>query len=163
MRIDREHQLYMKLARYLQSKYPFLVYRFDIAADLKLTPGQAAKIKRLHPLRGYPDLLIPVLKTNAPSAKDVEVYLKHGLDLKDWWKDKGVKTCYAGLYLELKAEGNSPFKKDGTLKKDEHLSEQLFMMDWLKKQGYEAKFATGFDEATKIIDEYLEGTVVTRI
>lgn len=163
MRVDREHQLYTKLASYLQKKYPFLVYRFDIAADLKLTKGQATKIKRLHPLRGYPDLLIPVVKANFPSVEEYKGYLEKGRDLRNYWKDKGIKPFYGGLYLELKAEGNSPFKKDGGLKKDDHLAEQAFMLDWLKKQGYEARFATGFDEAVQIIDDYLKDTIVNRI
>ena len=55
---NSEHNLYEQLARYLQLQYPNVIYRFDIAADLKLTPGQAAKHKRLHPERGYPDLFI---------------------------------------------------------------------------------------------------------
>lgn len=126
MRVDREHQLYEKIARYLQLQYPSVIYRFDIAADLKLTMGQAAKHKRLHPRRGYPDLFIA--------------------EPKDY---------YGGLYLELKAEGNSPFKKDGTLKKDEHLEEQQAMLEMLRYRGYEAYFAVGFEEAKKLIDDYL--------
>lgn len=55
---NSEHNLYKQIARYLQLQYPNIIYRFDIAADLKLTPGQAAKHKRLHPERGYPDLFI---------------------------------------------------------------------------------------------------------
>jgi hypothetical protein len=55
---NSEHNLYEQIARYLQQQYPDVIYRFDIAADLKLTPGQAAKHKRLHPKRGYPDLFI---------------------------------------------------------------------------------------------------------
>lgn len=137
MRVDREHQLYGKIAGYLQENYPDVIYRFDIAADLKLTQGQAAKFRRLHPRRGYPDLFI---------AKP-----KDGLNMDAG----GNPNYYAGLYLELKAEGNSPFKKDGSLKKDQHLEEQQAMLEMLRYRGYKAVFATGFDEAKKIIDEYL--------
>lgn len=133
--IQREHQLYEKIARYLQENYPDVIYRFDIAADLKLTKGQAAKHKRLHPKRGYPDLFIA----------------NHYYDLENY-------VDYHGLYLELKADGNSPFKKDGTLKKDEHLEEQNEMLQELERRGYVARFATGFDEAKKLIDDYLGGT-----
>lgn len=132
MRVDREHQLYEKIARYLQLQYPSVIYRFDIAADLKLTMGQAAKHKRLHPRRGYPDLFIAE---------------------KKW--DVRLIEPYAGLYLEIKAEGNSPFKKDGTLKKDEHLKEQNEMLWNLRDKGYKAEFAVGFEEAKQIIDDYL--------
>ena len=58
MRYNSEHSLYEQIARYLQQQYPDVIYRFDLAADIKLTPGQAAKHHRLHPERGYPDLLI---------------------------------------------------------------------------------------------------------
>lgn len=142
MRVDREHQLYIKIAQYLQNNYPKAIYRFDIAADLKLTQGQAAKFKRLHPTRGYPDLFIahPVIKAHRDKDGMIKI----------------TKTdSYAGLYLELKADGNSPFKKDGTLKKDQHLQEQWEMLGALTLRGYKAEFATGFDEAKKIIDEYL--------
>lgn len=132
--IQREHQLYEKIARYLQENYPDVIYRFDIAADLKLTKGQATKHKRLHPKRGYPDLFIA----------------NHYYDLENC-------VDYHGLYLELKADGNSPFKKDGTLKKDEHLEEQEEMLEALRSRGYMAHFATGFDEAKKLIDDYLGG------
>lgn len=133
--IQAEHRLYVDIAVYLQYQYPSVIYRFDLAADLKLTPGQAAKHKRLHPERGYPDLFIA---TPAPRCIDGS------------WDYE-----YHGLYLELKAEGNSPYKKDGTLKKDEHLAEQQKMLERLRKLGYKAEFAVGFDEAKKIIDDYL--------
>jgi flagellar biosynthesis/type III secretory pathway protein FliH len=125
--------MYEQIARYLQLQYPEVIYRFDLAADLKLTAGQAAKHKRLHPHRGYPDLFIAEPKTTTYTME------------------------YTGLYLELKAEGNSPFKKDGTLKKNEHLEEQNEMLENLRDKGYKAEFAVGFEEAKEIIDDYLGG------
>ena len=53
-----EDLLREQVAQYLQMQYPGVIYRFDLAADLKLTMGQAKKHKRLHPMRGYPDLFI---------------------------------------------------------------------------------------------------------
>ena len=101
---NSEHNLYEQIARYLQLQYPNVIYRFDIAADLKLTPGQAAKHKRLHPERGYPDLFI------AESSENI--------NCKDWNSIVREWGFYFGLYLEIKTESNSPYKKDGTLKKD---------------------------------------------
>ncbi len=143
MRVDREHQLYIKIAQYLQRYYPKVIYRFDIAADLKLTVGQAKKFKTLHPERGYPDLFIasPRGYLNEPYPDSVA----------------GQMAC-AGLYLELKADGNSPFKKDGTLKKDQHLEEQMVMLEKLRRRGFRAEFATGFEEAKRIIDDYCGGS-----
>jgi hypothetical protein len=60
---------------------------------------------------------------------------------------------YNGLFLELKSK--SPFKKSGELLQDEHLQEQVSILQRLTSNGYRAVFATGFDEAKKIIDQYL--------
>lgn len=163
----KEHQLYEKVARYLQMYYPDVIYRFDLAADLKLTVGQASKHKRLHPKRGYPDLFIAESKVDV--GKEVDgMYELTGSHLGT--KDSPVEVfnspdnemwhIYNGLYLEIKAEGNSPFKKDGTLKKEQHLEEQQAMLEALRLRGYKAVFAVGFEEAKKIIDDYLGGSNV---
>lgn len=89
--------------------------------------GQAAKHKRLHSKRGYPDLFIA-----EPIGK------------------------YHGLYLEIKIESNSPYKKDGTLKKDQHLEEQAEKIKRLRAKGYKAEFGIGFENCKAIIDEYLK-------
>lgn len=123
-----EHKLYELIAQYLLIEYPDVIYRFDLASDLKLTPGQAKKHKKLHPTRGYPDLWIA-----EPKGK------------------------YHGLYIEIKKEGESPFKKDGTLKKDQHLYEQQTMLERLEFRGYKAVFGVGPEEIIGIIDEYLGG------
>ena len=130
-----EHQLYVLVAEYLQAQYPDVVYRFDLAADLKLTVGQAKKHKRLHPTRGYPDLFIA-----EPAPRCI---------------DGGWNNEWHGLYIEIKKDGESPFKKDGTLKKDQHLEEQQEMLERLEFRGYKAVFGVGFDEITKIIDDYM--------
>ena len=136
-----EHNLYEQIARYLQQQYPDVIYRFDVGADLKLTPGQAAKHKRLHPERGYPDLYI------AESSENV--------NSKDWNGIVREWGFYFGLYLEIKTESNSPYKKDGTLKKDQHLEEQARMLEKLRARGYKAEFGVGFEGCKEIIDEYL--------
>ena len=138
---NSEHNLYEQIARYLQQQYPNVIYRFDVGADLKLTPGQAAKHKRLHPERGYPDLYI------AESSENI--------NSKDWNGIVREWGFYFGLYLEIKTESNSPYKKDGTLKKDQHLEEQARMLEKLRARGYKAEFGVGFEGCKKIIDEYL--------
>ena len=122
-----EHQLYDQIARYLQLQYHDVIYRFDLASDLKLTMGQASKHKRLHPRRGYPDLFI---------AEPVH----------EWH----------GLYIEIKRDGESPLKKDGTLKAGQHIKEQHEMLVELERKGYRAVFGVGFDQCKQIIDDYLK-------
>lgn len=121
-----ESELRRILARWLQLQYPNVIYRFDLAADLKLTMGQARKHKELHPKRGYPDLFIAE-----------------------------PRSCYHGMYIELKADGKSPYKRNGELKKSEHLQEQSVFLHNLNCRGYYATFATGFEEAKSLIELYL--------
>lgn len=123
-----EHQVYELVAKFLVVQYPEVVYRFDLAADLKLTMGQARRHKRLHPIRGYPDLFIA--------------------------EPRGE---YHGLFVEIKRDGESPFRKDGTLRKDHHIEEQQEMLDRLESKGYKAVFGVGIGEVIDIIDEYLGG------
>lgn len=59
-----------------------------------------------------------------------------------------------GLYIELKKDGTRLKKKDGNWA-TEHIAEQAETLEQLRKEGYKAEFAIGFEQAKKIIDEYL--------
>lgn len=137
----REHDIYILIADYLRYQYPQVIYRFDLAADLKLTMGQASKHKRLQRYRGYPDLFIAEQSVRHEDVSDHVI--------GEW--------NYAGLFIELKREGTRIFKKDGTLVADEHIREQYDMLHDLRARGYAAEFACGFDEAKKLIDDYMKG------
>lgn len=132
---NSEHNLYEQIARYLQLQYPNVIYRFDIAADLKLTPGQASKHKRLHPTRGYPDLFI---------ARSGEVVFGPCND----------RRLVYGLYIEIKKDGEKLTKKDGSWRTP-HIAEQAEMLEKLRQAGYKAEFGIGFEGCKKIIDDYL--------
>nr|DAK98012.1 MAG TPA: Nuclease [Caudoviricetes sp.] len=139
---NSEHNLYEQIARYLQLQYPDVIYRFDIAADLKLTMGQAVKHKRLHPERGYPDLFIA--KTKEIKVKTV---LGSGYSLVE------IKPL-GGLYIEIKKDGEKLTKKDGSWRTP-HIAEQAEALEKLRARGYKAEFGVGFSECKQIIDEYL--------
>ena len=148
---DSEHNLYEQIARYLQLQYPDVIYRFDIAADLKLTPGQAAKHKRLHSRRGYPDLFIAESSANIWNSIP-----------REW-------GLYFGLYIEIKKDGTKlkrdkdakkPLKGEVKIRKkgdwwDKHIEEQAKMLEKLRTRGYKAEFGVGLEECKQIIDEYL--------
>ncbi len=83
-------------------------------------------------------------------------------------KNGGLKQAFYGaLFLELKKDGETLYpgpraKKrfksiDGKEYKNEHLMEQADVLYKLRNAGYAAEFAVGFDEAIKLIDEYLGG------
>lgn len=129
-----EHDLYAMLADYLRYNYKDIIWRFDLAADLKLTIGQARKHKRLQQHRGYPDLFI------------AEPRLVVTDDMPDYMH---------GLFIEIKRQGVKLYKKNGELVADQHIREQAEMLEQLRRKGYVAEFACGFDEAKKLIDEYL--------
>lgn len=133
-----ERALYKQIAQYLQLQYPNAIYRFDLAADMKLTAGQASRHKVLHPHRGYPDLFIAEPRTVSRM---------------------GDKYFYAGLFLELKRDGVKILKRDGELVADKHIREQHELLEELESRGYMATFAVGFDQAKQIIDEYLGGPI----
>lgn len=130
-----EHELYVLIADYLRLQYPDIIYRFDLAADLKLSIGQAKKHKRLQRFRGYPDLFIA--KPKLQQSKD------------------GMPIYTHGLFLEIKKEGTKILKKDGELVADKHIREQAKMLQALERRGYRAMFAVGMEQAKNIIDEYI--------
>lgn len=124
----RERDLAMQIANYLQYGYQNIVWRFDLAADMKLSIGQASRHKRLHPNRGFPDLGIFVPMNGK-----------------------------AGLFVELKREGERVWLKNGDLSRDPHIQEQAAVHEQLRRLGYVADFAVGFDAAKQLIDDYLTG------
>lgn len=66
------------------------------------------------------------------------------------------KAMYCGLFIEIKAE--SIYKKNGELKKSDHINVQRSMLNILRGSGYYTSFGCGFDEIKRIIDEYLQLT-----
>ena len=127
---NSEHNLYEQIARYLQLQYPNVIYRFDIAADLKLLAKQQS-------IKDFTLLVV------------IRIYFIAEPQF-------GERYCKSlGLYMEIKTESNSPYKKDGTLKNDKHIKEQAEMLERLRQAGYRAEFGVGFSECKQIIDEYL--------
>lgn len=126
-----ELELQVQVADYLRLQYPSVLFHSDFGSGIKLTMGQAIKQKRLQGgRRSWPDMFIAEVRS-----------------LGDKY--------YHGLFIELKKEGTRIFKKDGTLVSDAHICEQFDMLEQLRRRGYMAEFACGFDEAKKIIDGYL--------
>ena len=126
MRVQHESKLREQLTWWLRNQFPVVTYRWDLAADLKLSIGQAARHKRLHPVRGYPDLFLAE-----------------------------PRAGFAGAFFELKAENAKVYKPNGELYTDKHLEEQALMMNKLRAKGYYADFAIGFDECATKISAYL--------
>ena len=129
-----EAELQEQVADYLRLQYPSVLFHSDFGSGTKLSWAQARRQKRQNGgRRAWPDLFVAELI------------------------DDGFSKLHGGLFIELKKAGTRIFKKDGTLVADQHIREQLDVLEQLRKRGYMAEFACGFDEAKKIIDEYLGG------
>lgn len=132
----RELDLQAQVADYIRLQYPDVIFHSDFGSGIKLTMGQAIKQKRLNGgRRSWPDMFIA--KAKLMQTKDGLPFVKHG------------------LFLELKKDGVRILKRDGSLVADEHIREQAKMLQALERNGYEARFAVGFDQAKQIIDNYI--------
>lgn len=124
-----EAELQVQVADYIRLRYPEALFHSDFGSGIKLTMGQAMKQKRQNGgRRAWPDMFIAM-----PMP------------------DKG----YYGLFIELKKEGTRLYKKDGA-PASEHIKEQAELLERLEGWGYKAVFAVGFEDAKRIIDEYLQ-------
>lgn len=121
-----ERHLVEQVAGYLRLQYPEVIVRWDLAADLQLTIGQARRHKLLHPRRGYPDLFIAE-----------------------------ARNGYHGCFLELKKEGTRIYLKDGSLSTNPHIREQYAYHHDLAARGYYVNWAVGFDDIVRLLDAYL--------
>lgn len=121
-----EKALHKSVCQYLKYQYPDVMFNSDMAGSMKLTIGQAVQIKSLRSNRGFPDIIIFEARGN-----------------------------YHGLLIELKKDGERIYNKKGECSTP-HILEQSACICRLNQKGYKACFAVGFDEAVKIINEYLK-------
>ena len=124
--IKKEEILHLKVCDYLRKNYPDVLFRTDFSSGMKMTPGQAAKHKKFQKGRAWPDLFIAESNNFA-----------------------------SGLFLEIKAEDVIIFNMNGKVRKNKHLIEQDKMLKELRKKGYRARFATGYNQAIFEIQQYL--------
>jgi hypothetical protein len=120
-----EKTLHRSICEYIRYQYPGVIFNSDLSGATRLTIGQAVALKSLRSERGFPDLVI--------------------------YEARGG---FHGLFIELKKEGEVIFNKKGC-PTTPHITEQFLLIGRLKLKGYKAEFAVGFDEAKKIIDNYL--------
>ena len=132
-----EADLQVQVADYLRLQYPDVIFHSDYGSGIKLTMGQAIKQKRQNGgRRAWPDMFI---------AEPREIADPHA----DLFRPKH------GLFIELKKAGTKIYTKKGTLVSNKHIREQFDLLEQLRRKGYVAMFACGFDEAKEIIDNYL--------
>lgn len=124
----KEEEIHLRVCDYLRKNYPDVIFRTDFSSGMKMTPGQAAKHKKLQSSRAYPDFFI---------AEPCEF----------------ANKIYHGMYLEFKSK--TIYKLDGTLRKNKHVEEQAEMLTDLRKKDYYAEFAINYEDAITQITDYL--------
>jgi hypothetical protein len=129
----KETDLYEQIAQYMNLKHPNVIYHFDLSG--LWTPSHQARnlYGRLNK-RAWPDLFIGVVRETV-----VGIYV----------------VMQAGLFIELKKDGTVLYKKDGSLRAVPHHIEQEAVLQSLRMAKFKAEFAVGFDQAIKLIDDYL--------
>jgi len=125
LRTYPEFELQKQVCRYITAQYPKVLFLSDTIASLRLTGAQKGRNAAIQK-KGF-----------------------HCPDLLILEPRKG----YSGLLIELKVK--SPFKKDGSLRKDDHLEDQHKSIVQLNEKGYKALFSWNFEMTKEIIDEYL--------
>jgi len=131
-----EEILHSQICEYLRIQYPKILFKSDMSG-IRLTIGQAKKVKKLRSSNAFPD---------------IEILEK--------------SYHYNALFLEVKKETpyrkNGKLKKQtayeiigGIRVKYDHLQRQNKVHEKLRERGYMAEFVWTLDMTMQIVDEYL--------
>ena len=126
MKQQQEYQLQKQVCDYVSTQYPNVLFLSDTIASVSLTMPQAMRNK--------------AIQKNGFKCPDLLIL--------------EPRKGYSGLFIELKKD--SPYKKDGTLKKNKHLEHQEKSMQKLRSKGYYCLFSWTFEQTQRIIDFYLK-------
>lgn len=124
----REERVHNQVCRYLDLQYPKVLYITDLSG-IKLPTGLAVKAKK----QRCKSFKIPDLIILEP------------------------RPGYHGLIIEIKKSIDEIMRKDGTIRKSEHLVEQRKSLNHLEGIGYKAVFGCGFQHCKEVIDKYMKG------
>lgn len=125
MKKQPEFELQKSICKWLNLQHPNVLYLSDTVASIKLTIPQQVRNKSI--------------QKNGFKTPDLIILQPNGI--------------YSGLFIELKVK--SPYKKDGTLLKDEHLEAQQKTINDLNSKGYFACFSWDFERTITLINDYL--------
>lgn len=125
-RSNKEEQLQVAVSAYIRANYPDVIFTAE-SSGVRMNIGQAMKLKAQRSEGKLPDVMI--LEPNKE---------------------------FAGLIMELKAEDNSPYLKDGSLSADKHVLAQHKTLMHLSNKGHKALFVIGYKQAIETIDNYMK-------
>jgi len=123
-----EYLIQTNLAEYMTLQYPRTLFHSDMSG-IRLTIGQAVKVKKIQGGRAFPD-----------------------------WQILEARGGYIGFLLELKTSRDEVYTKSGEMRQGrsyQHIHEQADMLAHLYGLGYWADWGFGFDDARQKVDWYL--------
>ena len=126
MTYPSEYLLHKACIEYLELACPDVFFYSDLNG-IRVTRGTAGKIKAIQ------------MKYN----KWLDIFLPE------------PRRQYHGLFIELKNGPQKVFKKDGSLKRDDHLEAQQATIDHLIAKDYYACFSSTFEHFTETVNWYL--------
>ena len=121
-----EAEVQAQVCRYLKLQYPNVIFASDLSG-VRLPYGLANKVAPLKSGRAMPDMTI---------------YKK--------------KYGYGALAIELKSPSARVFYAKTHKPADNHIAEQIAVLELLRGEGYCAEMVRGFDKAKFVIDWYLK-------
>ena len=131
-----EEVLHKQVAAYIKLQYPDVIF-FSESSGLRLKSwGQHNLLKAIRSDGKLPDIFI---------AFPVEGY-----------NEKNVAVRFCGFFLELKTEGTIVYRNDGEVTANKHIRAQMETLKRLYEIGYAATFGVGYDNSTKLIDDYMK-------
>lgn len=125
MPIQTEKELTRQICQYIRTQYPSVYFFTDPSGMYQKSWAAKAMLKNNRSKHAQLDIII--LEPN---------------------------NLYFGAVIELKRNREKIYKKDGEFVSD-HIKEQADSIFHLLKKRYYAEFAIGFDQAKRIIDNYL--------
>lgn len=164
--VKQEGILQERIANYLVQNYPDVLFHSDYGSGAKLSEKQSAEQKRQNGgRRAWPDMVIAEPKDVYTKPKIKAIFGKYKTKKRNFSSDWRIYP-FAGLYLEIKKEGENIFAQknldnpdklslDGKIYVDKHVREQADVLYKLRRAGYCAEFAIGYDQAVNIITDYL--------
>ncbi len=122
---NKEDLIQLSVVNYLKMQYPQVRFMANYLSGARLPIYLARKAKKLGQA--------------GQGTPDLFIFHNNGK--------------YSMLVLELKVE--SPFKLNGMLKTNEHLTKQKNYLDYLNREGAYASFGVGVTNSIAIIDKYM--------
>ena len=123
---ESERRIHKRVTSYLRHSYPDVRFHTSLDGEAMGT-HQREHVGALQWGPGFPDLMV--------------------------FKGNGE---HIGLALEIKKDGESPYKKNGSLRSGVHFVNQEGWIRYLRRDGWRAEFAVGYSMAIDIINEYFE-------